>query len=620
MAPKILVVGSVNGQLKKAFAKISKLHAKQQFSFCLIVGNLFAPSSDANQDGHADQLKDDATEQPLYQEIEELLAGKISIDMPSYFSIGDYTFPTAVQQRLSSTVDNDHSLISNLYYLGRRGTFTTSDGIKLVYLGGRQTMNEESLTQAIGPYDPLYLENEARVLHGTNTAHILLTNQWPMDIQKSSKLSLPEELSQSDANTAIANLCATLKPRYHFVPSPVERWEREPFMYPAPYDSTDSAPSVVRFTALGNINYPTKDSLAAFQLDITKPPSTDGAQRAIPFSPRLGKRKRMEVDSIPVRYQNPNSIPDSNGTKYGKSYGGNPHRRFKKRGQQFDPNDCFMCIGKPTFDSSMVISISDESFMTSLRGPLPLADTFPQLKSTGNLMIIPMYHAADEIAHGSRPVSERQTEFTEMSRYRYALYYMLAEKNQAYPQQELGAVCWEVNRTGIRHFHWQWLACPASLIHQGLVKAAFEVLAEKNEHEPFKSCPPDRLLTDRTSDYFRVWIWSTSPSHSISNDDDSKRLSDHHSPIADADALAAGQDISSSSYSAVPPHTTETSMYFPIPHDQRFNIQFGRTVMAGLFNLEHRADWKSVGTGPGDEARDAEAWKDDFGKFDFAMN
>ena len=60
-------------------------------------------------------------------------------------------------------------------------------------------------------------------------------------------------------------------------------------------------------------------------------------------------------------------------------------------------------------------------------------------------------------------------------------------------------------------------------------------------------------------------------------------------------------------------------MYFELPQDQRFNIQFGRTVMSSLLKLEHRADWRSVPAEEGDEARDAEAWKEDFGAWDFAM-
>ena len=82
-----------------------------------------------------------------------------------------------------------------------------------------------------------------------------------------------------------------------------------------------------------------------------------------------------------------------------------------------------------------------------------------------------------------------------------------------------------------------------------------------------------------------------------------------------ADALVAGAD----ERSIIPPNTTETSMYFDLPQDQRFNIQFGRTVMSSLLKLEARADWRAVPGGEGDEARDAEAWKEDLTDFDFAM-
>lgn len=237
-----------------------------------------------------------------------------------------------------------------------------------------------------------------------------------------------------------------------------------------------------------------------------------------------------------------------------------------------------------------------------------------------------MYHAADETAHGRRAQAELQTEFDEMTHYRHALQHMLLAKAKG----ELGAICWEVNRTGIRHFHWQWIACPQEMISKGLVEAAFKVAAEKNEYEKFRASEPDKLLPDRTSDYFRVWIWSASSSSSMSatatngtsnangNTDAKPSLpinAASASPIARADALASGQDEKSST----PPGTTETSMYFDLPPDQRFNIQFGRTVISSLLKLEHRADWRSVVAEDGAEAKDAEAWKEDFGQWDFAM-
>lgn len=590
MATKILVVGPIQGNIEKAFQKISKLSAKTDFAFAIVTGNLFS--------------------QDLNDEAQALLSGSVTVPLPTYFTVGDHTLPEAVQDKLDSAGE----VCPNLFYLGRKGTLTTTEGIKIVFLGGRQVQNEESVTQSIGKYDPVFLENEARVLQGAHDAHILLSNQWPAGIENGSSVSLPEGIDTNSSTTSISNLCATLKPRYHFSCSPSASWKREPFVWPMDY-SPDAETKVTRFESLGNVTLKSSDWISAFTLDPTKAATSEGAQRSAPFtttSPRP-KRKRDALASDPYP------------GRFDRSSNHHAGGRNKKRRNNPDPNDCFMCLGKPTFSADMVVSIADESFLTSLRGPLSTLDTFSQLKSTGNLMIIPMYHAADETSHGRRATSEIQTEFSEMTRYRHALQHMLLTKGQ----KDLGAVCWEVNRTGIRHFHWQWIACPASLISKGLVDAAFKITAEKNEHEKFQTCKPDELLSDRRSDYFRVWIWSPGSTASASANGSSnaggttataEKTSNGNtipSPISNADAISSGIDVDANS--AVPPGTTETSMYFELPQDQRFNIQFGRTVMSSLLKLEHRADWRSVPAAEGDEARDAEAWKEDFAQYDFAM-
>jgi len=594
MATKILVVGAVRGQVTKAFQKISKLHSKTDFAFALVAGDLFGQEAD--------------------DDVQALLSGSITVPLPTYFTVGDNVLPESVQAKLDSAGE----VCPNLFYLGRKGTLTTTEGIKIVFLGGRQVQNEESVTQSIGKYDPLYLENEARVLQGANNAHIVLTSQWPARIESGSNISLPEGVDPTTSARAVANLCATLKPRYHFSSSPTASWKREPFVWPTEY-SEDAETQVTRFESLGSISLKTSEWLSAFTLDLTKPATTEGAQRAAPFTvttPR-SKRKRDALDADPYpgrRYDHSTTDSHRPGGR------GRNNKRHK-----YDPNDCFMCLGKPQFSADMVISIAEESFLTSLRGPLPTTTTFPTLKSTGNLMIIPMYHAADATAHGRRAPSELQTELNEMTRYRHALQHMLLTKANG----DLGAVCWEVNRTGIRHFHWQWIACPEAMISKGLVEAAFKVAAEKNEYEKFRACEPDKLLPDRQSDFFRVWIWSaatvpssTAPAtangdgHLHTNGADPAAAA-AASPIAQADAIAAGQDDAEKA--GTPTGTTETCMYFELPPDQRFNIQFGRTVMSSLLKLEPRADWRSVPAAEGDEARDAEAWKEDFGQWDFAM-
>jgi hypothetical protein len=252
-----------------------------------------------------------------------------------------------------------------------------------------------------------------------------------------------------------------------------------------------------------------------------------------------------------------------------------------------------MCLNKPGFKTHMVVSIGDESLLSIPRGPLPLPDTFADLSSSGHVLIIPHYHAADELAQGRRTVEEVAAEFGEMSRFRVALNKMVGEKGEG----KLGTVCWEVNRTGIRHFHWQLMAVQAEQVRRGLIEAAFKVLAEKRKHQPFQVCDPDKQLEQR-SDYFRFWTWVPSAN-----------------PIEQADEQANGSEKNGDT----------RSMFMPLPaSEQGFHIWFGREVLAGILGLEDRINWQAT-LHPNDteelkfEQREAAGLKGDFADFDFAM-
>jgi hypothetical protein len=231
--------------------------------------------------------------------------------------------------------------------------------------------------------------------------------------------------------------------------------------------------------------------------------------------------------------------------------------------------------------------------VTVSRGPLPLPTTFPKLSFTGHAMIIPYYHAADELAQGKRSAEEVTKEFAEMDKFRKALSAMVGSKSQG----ELGTVCWEVNRTGIRHFHWQVVPCPTDMIKKGMVEAAFKVKAAQYSYPTFQPCDAASQLPEH-SDYFRVWTWMSNP----------VEMADHTNGSAGGD-----NEIG-----------TTSSFYFPLPTDQKFNIWFGREVLAGLLQLEKRVNWmdallRTDGSEQVAEEEEAEGLKADFEEFDFAM-
>jgi len=547
------VVGSIHGNFKKAFEKISKLQAKQKFDLAIIVGDVFGSAAD------------DTTSNDL----QALITGQIHIPLTSYFTIGNSAFPDAVKAKLE--VDED--VCPNLLYLGRKGTTTTTEGIKIVALGGRQIQNEISVTGKLGSCDPQYLDNDARGLHGAHSAHILITNQWPANITNGSKIGIPPALSELVGAQSISNLCEALKPWYHFSSSPEAVWEREPFKQTAAYNSLEE-PSVTRFKSLPSVMASTKDWMSAFSLDTSRPPATIETPTMSPFSRASPPRKRS-----------------AEGNPSYERYNGRGRRQKRPRN---DPNDCFMCLNKPEFKTHLVVSIGDESIVTASRGPLSTMSTFPQLSSSGHVMIIPHYHAADEAAQGKRSVEEVTAEFEEMSKFRRALNRMVGSKSSG----QLGTVCWEVNRTGIRHHHWSLIPCPAEQVKKGLVDAAFKVLREQQQYPSFETCDPDSQLPIK-SDYFRVWTWSSDPVE-----------------MADQTNGNGGTKNEVG---------VTKSMYFPLPAEQRFNIWFGREVMAGLLQLEDRLNWRDAllrkdGSEEVAEVEDTQGLQADFAEFDFAMN
>ena len=549
-----LIVGATQGRLRSAFSKITKLNAKQSFSFAIMVGDVFGKDAEAEADLNA------------------LISGEIVVPLRTYFSVGDNTLPSQVTARLESSEESE--LVPNLVYTGRKGTFTTIEDIRVVIVGGRQIENEAPTPQGPSKVDPLFSLQDAKSLRGAHSAHILITNQWPANIARLSNIGLPEGVDKDTGAQPLAELVQALKPWYHFSSSPAGVWEREVFKQPEEYGTFDE-PKFTRFKSLGSIDHSVKEWVSAFTLDTTRPPPAE-TSTAAPFLNGSPPRKRPRLED--------------QGQAYDRHSGG--RGRHNKRAK-FDPNDCFMCIGKEEFKQHMVVSIGEESILSVVRGPLPKSDTFPQLPYTGHVLIIPMYHAADEGAHGRRPDKDLEAEFSEMTKYRKALNRMIESKGNG----ELGTVCYEVNRVGIRHFHWQVMPVQADKIRRGLIEGAFKIASQNHKYGQFKDCEPEKLLEERNN-FFRVWTWVPSAD-----------------PVARADEEANGSETDGG----------ETkSMYFPISESGRFNVSFGREVMAGVSQLEDRVDWRACLL-PNDaeeeafEKDEADALKEGFADFDFAM-
>lgn len=510
--------------------------------------------------------------------LDSLLSGNITVPLPTYFSVGRHPLPSRVIERLANP---DTELCHNLYFLGKRSTTKTSEGLRIVSLGGTL---DPSITNGLSqdPFSPLHTEGDAKSLHGINNTDILVTNSWPSQIWSHSGIKMSNESPISSSEHCVAELCSVLKPRYHFSPSEDVFYEREPFFH-LDDEGRPNNESITRFLSLAAYGNDAKQKwLYAFSIDPTAAPPTTlptGAT-ASPLSTSSRKRQRL---------------PDQT-QSFSRFAQTSDHQRHAKRSRHAykappTPQECFFCLSNPNLASHMITSIGDDAYMTTAKGPLSTSKMYDGLDFPGHVLIMPLAHSATLAS--ITPLETRVTTFKEMTRYRHALQRLLGAKANG----SLGAVTWEISRAGGIHVHWQFLPVPADLVSRGLAEAAFKVEAE-NEHYPAFEADSIGNGIGITEDFFRVWIWQPGDSQ-----EDSALVHVEETSTK----TKAGQD-------------RETELVLRLPSDFRFDLQFGRRVMAKLLGLETRVQWRDCEQEETEERKDADAFKAAFKEYDFSLD
>lgn len=414
-------------------------------------------------------------------------------------------------------------------------------------------------------YLPFHTVGDAKALHGANSADILLTTIWPASIRNGSKIPIPEGVTLPIGQQHIADLCAALKPRYHFSSSLDTFYEREPFFHNPSADSPEYKP-VTRFISLAAHGNPTKQkSLYAFSL----PSSVDTIVQlpaGTTISPFLRPKKRAALDPEPYsRYGN----GDGYRNKRGKGFRG-------QRQPPPGPGECFFCLSNPNLATHLISSIGDDAYLTIAKGPLTTSETYAQVgvDFPAHALIIPLTHSPT-LALITEEDNARVKTFAEMTRFKKALQEMVAERSN----NKLGAVTYEISKGNVVHTHWQFIPMPVETIRKELVEAAFRVEAENLSYPAFQVRDPG--IGKDEGDFFRVWIW-TPPSEE---------------------------------------HSEGCTKCLTMPFDDslRFSLQFGRVVLAKLLQLEKRTQWRDCAQSEEEEKKDIEAFKAAFKEFDFTL-
>jgi len=127
--------------------------------------------------------------------------------------------------------------------------------------------------------------------------------------------------------------------------------------------------------------------------------------------------------------------------------------------------------------------------------------------------------------------------------------------------------------------HWQLLPMPVNMISKGLVEAGFRVESENRTYPAFEVRDPG--MGDNDGDFFRVWIWT---------------------PPTDQEPVGSTKCLT-----------------MPFDHSIRFDLQFGRIVIAKLLGLTGRTQWRECSQTEEEEKKDIAAFKAAFKEYDFTL-
>ncbi|WVF70938.1 hypothetical protein IAT40_005733 [Kwoniella sp. CBS 6097] len=248
---KILAIGSPLSDLTTLVAKINAINGKHgPFDACVIVGDLFKEGSDGSEvDG-------------------------MNFPVPTYFTVGKYAIPEAIQTRITKT---GGEVTNNLVYLGKSTVLTTAQGLKIACVGG--TFTEEGYDTVGDQFSPVISKDSI----STILSHPLLSGvqaqpSGSLASAKTSAAALPSAfqgvdlllfssppphlstLSPSYASSGIAlakaappleEVVRRARPRYLLWGDGEGFWEREPWGWAGPNGKEERWTRAVKLGALG---------------------------------------------------------------------------------------------------------------------------------------------------------------------------------------------------------------------------------------------------------------------------------------------------------------------------------------------------------------------------------
>ena len=412
-AHKILVCGDVKGEYKQLLTRIIQVNRKSgPFEMVLCVGEFF----DQNDQSYHD-----------------LIHGSLELPSVPIYILGTGD-PKLVQYYKSKDPDTDYEsgfeLIDGITYLGRKGILTTSSGIRIAYLSGKENADDSSddkTSFSLNDYESLLMAHQS----SSDIIDILITNQWPKYVFRYTEGHNKEwELkTQEIGSTLVSKLCLLLTPRYHFVGGFNCFYERHPFRNHRVL--AESARHVTRFIALADVANAAKDKwLYAFGLtpardidksELIKQPMdvTENPFSELPDDRTTSTKTVNSSLDTSTQFFYDMSQPRVDGNqrnqRFDKRRRQNDESRGKRPRQQIDPQQCWFCLASPHVEKHLIISIGDHSYLAMAKGGL----------TDDHLLILPIDHMRATIE------IEDQQLLDELERFKSALTQYFRSKHRS---------------------------------------------------------------------------------------------------------------------------------------------------------------------------------------------
>ncbi|PIK42295.1 putative CWF19-like protein 1-like [Apostichopus japonicus] len=256
-------------------------------------------------------------------------------------------------------------LCENVTYLGKKGLFTGTSGLKIAYLSGLEGESPSSHQFTKSDIDALGLPLVSN--SSFKGVDILLTSHWPKGV---TKYAVPQERINvnSTGSSLIADLALALRPRYHFAGQEGLYYERLPYRNHRVL--AENARHATRFVGLAKVGNDAKlKSLYAFNMvpmcsmtddDLNKQPE-DVTECPYSFS-----EKAKPADMSNQYFYSTNQ--QHKGQKRQSDHGQGQRKQHRKPAQPSGP--CWFCLSSPEVEKHMVVSVGTHTYVAIAKGGL----------------------------------------------------------------------------------------------------------------------------------------------------------------------------------------------------------------------------------------------------------